>query len=404
MKNLFTLSFILFSFFAKADYWTQKANFPGSNRFGTFSFSIGSKGYLGCGYDNSWATTNTFWAYDQLSNTWTQKANFGGVPRVYPTGFAIGASGYAGLGVDPAAGWMQDFWRYDTTSNSWTPLPFFGGGQRSEACSFVINGKAYVGTGNGVGPPYTFNDLWEFDPVNFSWTAKASMPGSPRIKALGLSAGNNGYIVTGFASTNYFTDIWEYNPAADSWTQKASFTCDPRGGAAGVSLFNKLFIGTGNNLGPGGLPYPSQDWWEFDPISNQWIQKNSYLGLARYETAYFTIDNKGYVGIGVNSNVAYNDLWEYTTDPDVGINEVSNSKFQFTVSPNPVKDYIIINYLLSRNEKLKLTITNIGGNKVYQSKLFSSSFQLPTSSFPKGVYFVQINYGKEKYTRKFLKE
>ena len=33
--------------------WTQKTNFGGTGRYGSVGFAIGTKGYIGCGYDGT---------------------------------------------------------------------------------------------------------------------------------------------------------------------------------------------------------------------------------------------------------------------------------------------------------------------------------------------------------------
>src|SRR5205085_1908112 len=136
-----------------------------------------------------------------------------------------------------------------------------------------------------------------------------SFPGLARIKALGFGAGNYGYITTGYAGTTYFSDIWEYNPVTDSWLQKTNFIFDPRGGAAGFTLFDKIYSGTGINHPSMGTNYPSKDWQKYDPGLNQWTQKNSLIGFPRSESGYFSINNEGYLGIGLNGNFLYSDFW-----------------------------------------------------------------------------------------------
>src|SRR6266850_280477 len=93
MKKLFTLILICLTLIAKADYWTQKATFPGMGLIAPFSFSIGNKGYIGTG-----SHTNEFWEYDPLTNLWSQKANFGGGNRYGAVGFSINNMGYLGTG------------------------------------------------------------------------------------------------------------------------------------------------------------------------------------------------------------------------------------------------------------------------------------------------------------------
>ena len=41
-----------------------------------------------------------FWEYDPAANIWTQKADFGGTEREYAVGFSIGSKGYIGTGYD----------------------------------------------------------------------------------------------------------------------------------------------------------------------------------------------------------------------------------------------------------------------------------------------------------------
>ena len=41
-----------------------------------------------------------FWEYDPAANTWTQKADFVGVARISAVGFSIGSKGYIGTGYD----------------------------------------------------------------------------------------------------------------------------------------------------------------------------------------------------------------------------------------------------------------------------------------------------------------
>src|ERR1041385_2556645 len=77
--------------------WTQKASFSGTPRHRPFTFSIGQRGYLGCGW-NGVTMYQDFWEYDPGSNTWSQKANYPFGPRLSAFGFSIGNKGYAGCG------------------------------------------------------------------------------------------------------------------------------------------------------------------------------------------------------------------------------------------------------------------------------------------------------------------
>src|SRR5687768_15100294 len=75
--------------------WTQKANFGGTARWGAAGFAIGTKGYIGTGYDNT--LRNDFWEWDQVTDTWSQKANYGGGNLFEAVGFSVGNKGYIGM-------------------------------------------------------------------------------------------------------------------------------------------------------------------------------------------------------------------------------------------------------------------------------------------------------------------
>jgi hypothetical protein len=47
-----------------------------------------------------------------VSDTWTQKADFGGIGREGAVGFSIGSKGYIGTGVDDSYSYKKDFWEY----------------------------------------------------------------------------------------------------------------------------------------------------------------------------------------------------------------------------------------------------------------------------------------------------
>ena len=85
--------------------------FGGIARKEAVGFAIGTKGYIGTGVGGTIATPayySDFWEYDSAANTWTQKADFGvndspvtpALVRASAVGFAIGTKGYVGTGYD----------------------------------------------------------------------------------------------------------------------------------------------------------------------------------------------------------------------------------------------------------------------------------------------------------------
>jgi hypothetical protein len=244
--------------------WTQKADFGGTARYGATGFGIGGKGYIGLGYDGSIGSRfrNDFWEYDTATNAWTEKANFGGAATFAITGFSIGSKGYIGLGYDGDYTATNNFWEYDPATNAWTQKANFGGGATYYATGFSIGSKGYIGTGrNALG--FNKNDFWEYNPATNAWTQKANFLGTARFNTTGFSIGSKGYIGTGFDDIDLKNDFWEYNPATNAWTQKTNFGGSPRYEAIGFSIGNKGYIGTG--LDKSDL---KNDFWEYTPDDN----------------------------------------------------------------------------------------------------------------------------------------
>ncbi|MBK8874662.1 MAG: hypothetical protein IPN13_12360 [Bacteroidetes bacterium] len=109
---------------------------------------------------------------------------------------------------------------------------------------------------------------------------------------------------------------------------------------------------------------------EYNPVSNSWIQKADVTTLLRNEPAYFSIGTKGYIGMGYNSSGPYlKDFWEYTPDSAcaTGIDEIAEYNLEFSINPNPAKDFISINYLLI-NDKINtnLAIADVQGRIVFK--------------------------------------
>src|SRR4051812_9436079 len=98
---LFLISMFIFLSSSYSATWSQKANLTGS-RETPVSFSIGTKGYIGTGYNGGTFTFyKDFWEFDRDSNVWTQKADFAGGNRTGAVGFSIGNKGYIGTGAGP---------------------------------------------------------------------------------------------------------------------------------------------------------------------------------------------------------------------------------------------------------------------------------------------------------------
>jgi hypothetical protein len=292
--------------------WQQKSNFGAVGRYYAVGFSIGTKGYIGTG--DSYVNLGSgyrkdFWEYDSNLNIWTQKADFAGTERYGAVGFSIGAKGYIGTGSNNSL-LNNDFWEYDPPTNLWTQKADFPGIARRLAVGFSIGTKGYIGT--GYNDANTLSDFWQYDPPTNLWTQKADFAGTARYSAVGFSIGTKGYIGTGASLDSFNKNFWEYSPLTNLWTQKADFGGTARYSAVGFSIDTKGYIGTGYDA------THKKDFWEFDPNLNIWTQKQDFNGEGRDGASGFSIGTKGYIGSGkINSSnrSAIKDLWEYNTGP-----------------------------------------------------------------------------------------
>lgn len=266
--------------------WTQKTNYGGVSRDGAFAFSLGSLGYIGGGNNNG-SFKNDLWEYNPTTNAWTQKAN---VPsnEYLASSFTIGSKAYVGCGYNTG----NAFYEYDGTANAWTAKASMPGTARYITMGFSIGTKGYCGTGYNPNNPYnSFSDFYEFDPVANTWTAKASMPGGNRSYAVGFSIGSRGYAGTGNINGNAVRDFYEYDPAGDVWTAKANIGTINRLQSFGIALNGKGYVGGG---GQGNDP---NGFYEYDATTNTWTAKAN-IPVSRAGAVGFAIGSKLYIGTG----------------------------------------------------------------------------------------------------------
>src|ERR1700741_160192 len=141
-----------------------------------------------------------------------------------------------------------------------------------------------------------------------TWTQKASF-GTVRIGASSFVINDKIYVVGGWDYTNFLNDLWEYDPTLDTWTQKTSFPGAARDCGIAFSVGNKGYYGTGNN----GTQFSNHlaDFWEYDPATDSWAQKNNFPGGARFGAVAFTVNGNGYVSTGDSPSGYFQDLWMY---------------------------------------------------------------------------------------------
>jgi N-acetylneuraminic acid mutarotase len=294
--------------------WIRRSEFEGVGRTEAVSFSIGTKIYVGGGYDGT-TRLQDFWSLDENSGTWLRIADFPGVARNSAVAFAVGTKGYVGTGYDENDNKLKDFWEYDPATNTWTQKADFAGTARYGALGFSLSGKGYITTG------YDGNylkDLWQYDPVTNTWAQKASLAGSKRSDATVFVYNNMAYVLAGLNNGTYLNDFWVYDAGTDAWTEKrkissvsdASFDDDygdyiRRSNASAFVMNDKAYLTCGSRSGIIGST------WEYNIAEDTWTEKTSFEGSAREGAIGFSINNKGYIVTGANGSYRFDDLWEF---------------------------------------------------------------------------------------------
>jgi N-acetylneuraminic acid mutarotase len=390
---IFIFQFSIFNSFSQPNTWTQQASFPGMPRVGAVSFTIGSKAYVGTGQDSSSNLLADFWEYDPATNMWTQLADFGGTPRRGAVGFSFGSKGYIGTGSD-STGLRKDFWEYDPVSGSWTQKTAIGGSAttnaRKDAAAFQVNNFGYVVSGYD-GSINSSKECWQYD-GDTTWIRKAdlgtSSSNSQRRWAVGFAIDTIGFIGCGFnSSQDWKKDFWKFNPANNTWTQKADFGGSARASAVSFTIGRKGFIGTGNN------DQPCNDFWQYDPASNVWNPVADYPGGAIAAGIGFSVNGTGYAGLGTDTLSFRNDLWSYTPDSTIGINEPLPGKFNVRIFPNPFRSsgtlQIETEHPVQPGE-FTFTLFDSNGNKIREESIRKNSWTLERKNLASGIYFYAV--------------
>ena len=188
---------------------------------------------------------------------------------------------------------------------------------------FGIGNKGYFVTG-----VYNNNNNYPSDvniynqPIRVMYEDTHSIAPVPeRSGAVSFSLNGKGYLGTGQRTstgtgtgTTYYNDFWEYDPDTRVWTQKNNFPGPARSGAVAFSLNGKAYLGTGAK----GATY-YKDFWEYDPATDTWTQKSDFAGTARSRATGFSLNGKGYLGTGQGTSTSPStgtDFWEYDPAAD----------------------------------------------------------------------------------------
>lgn len=125
--------------------------------------------------------------------------------------------------------------------------------------------------------------------------------------------GLNSYTAN-FDKGEFASELWKYNLSSKNWIRLKDFPGEKlRHEAAAFSINGKGYIGVGSGLSIGHL----NDLWEYNPLTDSWEQLKNFPGLGRTAQVSFVLNGKAFIGTGIsNGNTSHNDF--YCFDPLLG--------------------------------------------------------------------------------------
>jgi len=182
--------------------------------------------------------------------------------------------------------------------------------------SFSLNGKGYF---------LKRNQLWEYSPATDSWTQKTSAPLTGKVNSYGFcfTIQDKAYIGLGAPGPGEielteYKQVWEYNGITDAWMQKSDFPGSPRVVPFSFSIGNTGYIGGGDTLNAGLSSDYVFDVWKYESTTDTWTRLADFPGLRAISLSGVSVENDGFVvELGANNPTApltnYKDIyiWKY---------------------------------------------------------------------------------------------
>lgn len=275
--------------------------------------------YIAFGYTQNSSVSKKIWAYDIVNGTWTPKSDFPDAARYCVASFAIKDSIYYVSGADDSNLYLDQFWAYSVIADTWTQKQY-PAGSRLYATAFTIDGKGYVFGGRTTFQTVSIenNTLWQYDPGTGNWAQKKSMADNyNRFMAAAFVLDSKGYVLGGrTGSSFYFNDTWQYDPVKDSWAQKAARPNGYSSSAIAFTLYRdhgeKGYYGLGINS----QSYPDAI-AEYDPGADNWKSMAAFPDKGRANSIVFVYNNEAYIGLGESDVLPMykKDIWKLSV-PD----------------------------------------------------------------------------------------
>jgi N-acetylneuraminic acid mutarotase len=164
--------------------------------------------------------------------------------------------------------------------------------------------------------------------------------GAGRTGAVSFVINDTVYAGLGKDGDQHYKDFWKYSIETDQWVQIADFPGDARAYSQAFSVNGKGYVGIGEYYVWNTADTTFQDFYSYDPVAGKWTKLNDFGGGPRSSAVCFVIGNDAYIGTGLNKDGdSQKDFWKYDYLSDTWgqltsefSGEIRNSATAFTLN------------------------------------------------------------------------
>ena len=383
------------SYFTAAAQWGPPIPFPAADRDGAASFTINGKGYVASGL-----FSNDTWEFNPAGEVWTQKANLNGNQTIiFSASFSINNKGYMVCGDSAFGSSINAVREYDPVADVWTPKANFPGGSRVGQAAWVANGRVFVGggadylNGSGVGPCH--NDFYEYLPQTDTWNSIGNLPVNIAFASCFVINDTCYFTMGNKSNAIYSNELWAYNIVTNSWSQKANCTGAPRSLGVGFSIDGKGYAGLGQSL----FSNQYSDFYEYNPATNSWLAIDNYPNNLSSGSAAFVVNDTAFVGTGIHI-VTFDgnlNLYRYPSNSATTINKIGRAENSVSIYPNPAIDVLNFSFSMPSSHNVSVKIYDISGRLMRTSIIPNQPvFQLDIGWLEPGIFLCELENGDQK--------
>lgn len=389
-----------------AQNWESLTALPGPGRHHPVCFVLDDMAYYLTGTTDSQGGTNDFYQYNPNADSWTTLDNFPGPARSYSYGDVSDGKAYMGFGLSTFDTALNDLWEFDPETGQWSQLASCPCSGRLHPTFTIESGKLFVGQGNGSFG--NMNDWWAYDIASNTWEQLPDLPGLPRHHPYHFAVGGAVYTGLGHGNgpgTNIYDDWFRWDLETESWQQMSDFPDQGRVAGTQFSIGDRGFVLSGD--GDDHFTMATGEFWEYDFVTDTWVQLTPHPGVSRWAPGSFTVGNmvyftSGQVRAGNPNPGLKNDLWKFDLDEFVSVERLTGLNEKVTLYPNPAGESIRINGLNNFSEVFLEVYSTTG--KLVKSERFQGG-EIHLSELITGLYFMSIQADGQLIDRvKFVKQ